>query len=69
MHSWRAYAGAYTGFVRALTEPVRLAALERPEGGIGIVERLYGHIRDRLLAQPDRCAFRPVRVADLSARR
>ena len=49
-----AYAGAYTGFVRALTEPVMLAALERPEGGTGIVECLYERVRDRLLAQPER---------------
>jgi hypothetical protein len=45
-----AYAGAYTGFLRAVTEPVVRAALGRPEGEDGIVECLYGRIRDRLLA-------------------
>src|SRR5258708_24871884 len=33
-----AYAGAYTGFLRAVSEPVGRAALDRPEGEDGPVE-------------------------------
>jgi hypothetical protein len=54
-----------TGLDRLVTvaDPLaKLAARERPEGD-GIVECLYGRIRDRVLAQPERYAFRPVRVA------
>ncbi len=42
-------AGAYTSFLRAVTEPVMLAALERPEGRTGITECLYERIQNRLL--------------------
>jgi hypothetical protein len=36
-----AYARAYTGFVRAITEPVVRAVLNRPEGQAATVEALY----------------------------
>ena len=42
-----AYAGAYTGFLRAVSEPVVRAALNRPEGEVEIVECLYERIRAR----------------------
>jgi hypothetical protein len=64
-----AYATAYTGFVRAATEPVVRAALERPEEGIGTIECLYERIRDRLLAEPERYLFRSFVTAVLLARR
>jgi cyclopropane-fatty-acyl-phospholipid synthase len=60
-----AYAGAYTAFLRAVTEPVVRAALERPEGGTAIVECLYERIRDRLLAEPERYTVQPTEVAVL----
>jgi hypothetical protein len=64
-----AYAGAYTGFLRAISEPVVRAALARAEGGAGIVERLYERIRSRLIAEPERYAFRYIQVAALLTRR
>jgi hypothetical protein len=36
-----AYAGAYTGFLRAISEPVVRAALNQPAGEAGTVESLY----------------------------
>ena len=61
-------AGAYTSFSRAVTEPVMLAPLERPEGGTGITECLYERIQNRLLAKPERYLFRPIEVAILLTR-
>jgi hypothetical protein len=49
-----AYAAAYTGFLRAVSEPVVRAALNQPEGGDGTVECLYERVRARLLAEPER---------------
>ena len=63
-----AYAGAYTGFLRAVTEPVVRAALERPVAGTGIVDCLYERIRARLLAEPERYTFWPITVAVLLTR-
>ncbi len=63
-----AYAGAYTGFLRAVTEPVVWAALERPEAGTGIVDCLYERMRARLLAEPERYTFWPITVAVLLTR-
>src|SRR5262249_23602311 len=64
-----AYAGAYTGFLRAVTEPVVRAALGRPAGADGSVECLYERIRDRLLAEPERYSWRYTLVAALLTRR
>ncbi|MDB5312346.1 MAG: hypothetical protein JWO38_6548 [Gemmataceae bacterium] len=64
-----AYAGAYTGFLRAVSEPVVRAALDRPEGEGGIVESLYERIRARLLAEPERYSWRYNLVAALLTRR
>jgi hypothetical protein len=63
------YAGAYTGFLRAVTEPVVRAALGRTEGEAGVVERLYERVRDRLLAEPERYSWRYILVAALLTRR
>jgi hypothetical protein len=64
-----AYAGAYTGFVRAISEPVVRAALNQPQGETGTVEALYERIRARLLAEPERYLWRYVLVAALLTRR
>jgi hypothetical protein len=64
-----AYAGAYTGFVRAITEPVVRAALNRPEPEAVTVEDLYERIRARLLADPERYLWRYIVVAVLLTRR
>jgi hypothetical protein len=64
-----AYAGAYTGFLRAISEPVVRAALGRTEREAAIVESLYERIRARLMAEPGRYAFRYILVAALFTRR
>jgi hypothetical protein len=64
-----AYARAYTGFLRAITEPVVRAALRQPAGEAVTVERLYERIRARLLAEPERYLFRYILVAALLTRR
>jgi hypothetical protein len=64
-----AYAGAYTGFVRAITEPVVRAVLEQPEGEVGTVEALYERVAARLVAEPERYVWRYIQVAALLTRR
>jgi cyclopropane-fatty-acyl-phospholipid synthase len=64
-----AYAGAYTGFLRAISEPVVRAALNQPEGEVVTVERLYERVRARLLAEPERYLWRYILVAALLTRR
>jgi hypothetical protein len=64
-----AYAGAYTGFMRAFTEPVVWAALQRPAAEAGILEELYERVRARLLAEPQRYEWRYVLTAVLLTRR
>jgi hypothetical protein len=64
-----AYAAAYTGFVRAITEPVIRAALKQPEGEPATVEELYERVRARLLAEPERYLWRYILVAALLTRR
>jgi hypothetical protein len=64
-----AYAGAYTSFVRAVSEPVVRAAFAQPEGEAGAVDSLYERIRARLLAEPDHYSFRYILVAALLTRR
>jgi hypothetical protein len=64
-----AYAGAYTGFLRAISEPVVRAALNEPEGGAMTVESLYERIHARLLAEPERYLWRYILVAALLTRR
>jgi hypothetical protein len=64
-----AYATAYTGFLRAVTEPVVRAAFNQPEEEGGTVERLYERVRARLLAEPERYAWRYLVVAVLLTRR
>jgi hypothetical protein len=64
-----AYAGAYTGFLRAVSEPVVRAAFNQPEGDVGTVELLYESVRARLLAEPERYSWRYILVAALLTRR
>jgi hypothetical protein len=64
-----AYAGAYTGCLRAVTEPVVRSALNQPEGEDGTVECLYERIRARLFAEPERYSWRIILVAALLTRR
>jgi hypothetical protein len=64
-----AYAAAYTGFLRAITEPVVRAALERPERDGAAVEGLYERVRARLLTEPERYLWRYILVAVLLTRR
>jgi hypothetical protein len=64
-----AYADAYTGFIRAVTEPVVKVALAEPEREEAIAESLYERIRARLLVEPERYLFRYILVAALLTRR
>jgi hypothetical protein len=63
------YARAYTGFLRAITEPVVKAAFRQPVGQDATIERLYERIRNRLLADPERYLWRYILVAVLLTRR
>ena len=62
-----AYAGAFTGFLRAISEPVVTAALKQPEAEV--IDVLYERIRVRLLDEPERYLWRYVMVAALLTRR
>jgi hypothetical protein len=65
-----AYAGAYTGFLRAISEPVVKAALRLPERNeAATLECLYERIHARLEAEPERYLFRYILVAALLTRR
>jgi hypothetical protein len=64
-----AYADAYTGFLRAISEPVVRAALNQPAGEDPTVDSLYERIRARLLAEPERYWWRYIIVAVLLTRR
>jgi hypothetical protein len=64
-----AYAGALTGFLRAVSEPVLRTALNQPERQALIVESLYERVRARLLSEPERYLFRYILVAALLTRR
>jgi len=62
-----AYASAFTGFLRAISEPVVTAALRQPEAEV--IDVLYERIRVRLLDEPERYLWRYVMVAALLTRR
>jgi hypothetical protein len=64
-----AYAAAYTGFLRAISEPVVRAAFRQPKWEAGAVEDLYERVRARLPAEPERYAWRYLVVAALLTRR
>jgi hypothetical protein len=64
-----AYAGAYTGFLRAISEPVVRVALNQSDGEAATLDCLYDRIRARLLAEPERYLWRYILVAALLTRR
>jgi hypothetical protein len=64
-----AYAAAYTGGLRAISESVARAALNQTEGELETVECLYERIRARLLAEPERYSWQNTLVAALLTRR
>jgi hypothetical protein len=64
-----AYAGAYTGFLRAISEPVVRAAFDQPRQEDAAVEGLYERVRARLVAEPERYEFRYIMVAAMLTRR
>jgi hypothetical protein len=64
-----AYAAAFTGFLRAITEPVVQAAFGQADGEAAAVESLYDRVRARLQAEPERYAWRYILVAALLTRR
>ena len=64
-----AYARAYTGFIRAISEPIARASLRQPRRQAAIVECLYERTRARLQAEPERYLFRYSLVAVLLTRR
>jgi hypothetical protein len=64
-----AYARAYTGFLRAISEPVVQAALNQREGKAATVDCLYERVRARLFAEPERYVWSYIVVAVLLTRR
>jgi hypothetical protein len=64
-----AYAAAYTGFLRAISEPVVRAGLNEPERQSAILDSLYERVKARLLTEPERYVFRYIIVAVLLSRR
>jgi hypothetical protein len=64
-----AYAAAYTGFVRAITEPVVQAALDQSVPSGKTIDHLYRRIQARLLAEPERYLWRYIVVAAMLTRR
>jgi hypothetical protein len=64
-----AYAEAYTGFLRAISEPVVRAALNQLAGEAATLDMLYERVRARLMAEPARYCWRYFLVAALLTRR
>jgi hypothetical protein len=63
-----AYAAAYAGFLRAISEPVVRAAFGEPESESPTIARFYDRVRVRLQAEPERYVFRYFMVAVLLTR-
>jgi hypothetical protein len=64
-----AFAGAYTGFLRAISEPVVQAAVGPMEEATATLDALYERARARLLAEPERYLWHFFLVAVLLTRR
>ncbi len=64
-----ALAEAYTGFLRAFSEPVARAALVGEEGDATVMEELYRRVHARIQAEPERYRFRYLLTATLFTRR
>ena len=62
-------AKAYTGFSRAISEPVVRAAFNPQEHEIETVESLYERIQARVLAEPERYAWHYILAAVQLTRR
>jgi hypothetical protein len=60
-----ALADAYTGFLRAFSEPIARSALVGKDGDPAILEELYGRVQARLKAEPARYRFRYLITAAL----
>jgi hypothetical protein len=63
------YADSYTGFLRAISEPVVKSTFGQSESGATAVDLLYDRIHERLLVDPERYFFRYIMVAALLTRR
>jgi hypothetical protein len=63
------YAATYTGFLRAITEPVVRAALNQAAGQGSTIDRFYDRVRARLQSDPERYMWRYIVVATLLTRR
>lgn len=65
----RAWAADYTGFLRAFTEPVLVAALSGTNMEPDIVPEVYNRVAQRLTADPERYEFRYIALGALLERR
>ncbi len=61
-------ADAYTGFLRAFSEPVVRAALVGEDGDAALIDELYDRVHARLKADPERYRFRYIVTATLLTR-
>ena len=64
-----AYAEGFTGFLRAVSEPVVRAAFNSSNGEAETIDHLYERIRVRLLAEPERYLWHYTLVAAVLTRR
>lgn len=64
-----AWAGRYTGFLRAVSESVLAAAIPEAAAASGIVDEVYRRIEQLLIRDPARYEFRYISVATLLTRR
>lgn len=64
-----ALADAYTGFLRAFSEPVARATLVGTDGDAALMDELYGRVHARLKAEPERYRFRYILTATLLTHR
>jgi SAM dependent carboxyl methyltransferase len=63
------YADAFTGFLRAFSEPIARAALAGSGEDGTVIDALYDRVRERLLKEPERYAFQYIMVAIVLTRR
>jgi hypothetical protein len=61
-------ADAFTGFLRAFSEPIARSALVGKDGDPAILDQLYGRVHDRLKTEPERYRFRYIITAVLLTR-
>jgi hypothetical protein len=62
------WARSYTGFLRAVSEPVTAAALQETPDVAEVLEKLYVRLERLLVADPDRYEFRYISVGALLTR-